>query len=87
MGQLALALPRHARLCWRLLGEPRVRLWPKLVLLGALGYVACPFDLLPDLLPVLGQADDLAVLLAASGWFVSACPPAVVEEHERAMAR
>lgn len=87
MVRLVLALPRHVRLCWRLLGEPRVPLWPKLVLLGALAYVAFPLDVLPDALPFLGQLDDLGVLLAASGWFVGACPPPVVDEHDRALRR
>jgi uncharacterized membrane protein YkvA (DUF1232 family) len=85
MAQIVLALPRHVRLCWRLLGEARVGIWPKLVLLGALAYVVFPLDLLADTVPLLGQVDDLGVLLAASGWFVGACPPAVVEEHERAL--
>lgn len=38
--------------------------WAKRVVLGALGYLIMPFDALPDLTPVLGYTDDLAVLAA-----------------------
>ena len=35
------------------------------VLLGALAYFVLPFDVLPDVLPVLGLTDDAAVLAGA----------------------
>ena len=34
-------------------------------LLGALAYFVLPFDFIPDLLPLVGYADDAAVLLTA----------------------
>ena len=34
-------------------------------LLGALAYFILPFDVMPDLLPILGFADDAAVLAGA----------------------
>ncbi len=37
----------------------------KLVLLGALAYFVLPADAVPDLLPLLGFADDAAMLAAA----------------------
>jgi uncharacterized membrane protein YkvA (DUF1232 family) len=37
----------------------------KAALLGALAYFVMPIDALPDLLPLLGYADDAAVLLTA----------------------
>jgi uncharacterized membrane protein YkvA (DUF1232 family) len=37
----------------------------KAALLGALAYFVLPFDLVPDVLPVLGYTDDAAVLVAA----------------------
>jgi uncharacterized membrane protein YkvA (DUF1232 family) len=41
--------------------SPRV----KLVLLGAIAYFVMPLDFLPDILPLVGFADDAALLLAA----------------------
>jgi uncharacterized membrane protein YkvA (DUF1232 family) len=37
----------------------------KAALLGALAYFVLPFDVVPDMLPVLGFADDAAVLATA----------------------
>ena len=38
----------------------------KAALLGALAYFVLPVDLIPDILPVLGYADDAAVLATAA---------------------
>jgi uncharacterized membrane protein YkvA (DUF1232 family) len=37
----------------------------RLVLLGAIAYFVMPFDLVPDILPVIGFADDAAFVMAA----------------------
>jgi uncharacterized membrane protein YkvA (DUF1232 family) len=37
----------------------------KAALFGALAYFVMPFDWIPDMLPILGFADDAAVLLTA----------------------
>ena len=73
------------RLYWRLLGDRRVRLWPKAVMVGVVAYVALPFDLLPDLMPVVGQLDDLTLLILVGQAFLSWCPAEVVAEHMRAL--
>jgi uncharacterized membrane protein YkvA (DUF1232 family) len=85
--RLLLHLPNILRLYWRLFRDPRVSLWPKAMLVGALAYIVLPADLLPDVLPLLGQVDDLVILLVAARWFVRWCPPAVVREHVEAIGR
>ena len=82
-----LQLPNLVRLYWRLLRDPRVSVWPKAMLLAALAYVALPFDLIPDVLPVVGQVDDVVIVLVAARWFLAWCPPAIVHEHARAIGR
>jgi carbonic anhydrase len=83
--QRLMGLGQQAWLCSRLLGERRVGLLPKAVLIGALAYVVLPFDLLPDVVPGIGQLDDITLLVLAAYWFVRWCPPAVVAEHQAAM--
>jgi uncharacterized membrane protein YkvA (DUF1232 family) len=53
--------------------SPRV----KLVLLGAIAYFVMPLDFLPDILPLVGFADDAALLLAA----VSQVAGSINESH------
>jgi uncharacterized membrane protein YkvA (DUF1232 family) len=36
------------------------------ILVGTLFYVVFPIDFVPDLIPVLGQMDDLAILTAGA---------------------
>jgi uncharacterized membrane protein YkvA (DUF1232 family) len=80
------SLLRTARLVWRLVADPRVPLFPKLILLVAAIYVISPVDLIPDLILGLGQLDDIGVAMLAIGVFIQLCPPAVVDEHRRAIA-
>ncbi len=57
-------LPDAVRLLRRIAGDPtlprgvRVRLWL------LLAYLATPFDLVPDFIPVVGYADDLVIVAA-----------------------
>ena len=79
-------LPNLIRLYWRLFRDPRVSLWPKALLVGALAYVALPFDLIPDFIPFVGEIDDLVIVIVAARWFMHWCPPEVVREHAQAIA-
>ena len=36
--------------------------WARSIVLGVLGYLLTPIDLIPDLTPVLGYTDDTAIL-------------------------
>jgi uncharacterized membrane protein YkvA (DUF1232 family) len=49
----------------RLLGDPRVPRRHKLALAALVGYLALPFDLVPDFIPVAGQLDDALVVALA----------------------
>jgi uncharacterized membrane protein YkvA (DUF1232 family) len=74
------------RLVWRLLTDARVPGLTKLIVPAALVYVLFPIDVVPDLILGLGQLDDLGILALAMTLFIELCPPAVVEEHRRALA-
>ena len=74
-------LLRNLRLAWRLLRDPVVPGWIKLIPLGAILYVVLPADLVPDILLGFGQLDDLGVLLLALRAFIAVCPAQIVQRH------
>ncbi len=41
--------------------------WTKAAIVAALGYFICPLDVIPDMIPVTGFADDLAILASVMG--------------------
>jgi len=84
--QFLLHLPNFLKLFLRLFKDPRVSLAPKVVMLGVLAYLIVPVDFLPDVFLVLGQIDDLVVILLGLKLFIRLCPPEVVQEHVKAIA-
>jgi|YNPNPStandDraft_1061719.scaffolds.fasta_scaffold21457_2 uncharacterized membrane protein YkvA (DUF1232 family) len=75
-------LIRYLRLAWRLFKDRRVPIWLKSIPLLALVYLLWPLDLLTDLVPGLGQVDDLTLLLMSLVLFVSLCPAQLVTEYQ-----
>lgn len=56
-----------ALILYYLMQSDKVSLKDKAIILGALGYLISPIDVVPDAIPIAGLADDLAVLLYALG--------------------
>lgn len=83
LAKMVLRLPTYARIVWGLMRDPRVPVPLKALLVAALAYVVSPFDLVPDAIPILGQADDLTVLLLVLDMFIRNAPAEVREEHMR----
>ncbi|MGF1459301.1 MAG: YkvA family protein [Leptolyngbyaceae cyanobacterium] len=71
----------------RLLTHPKYGIW---VLLASVLYLISPIDISPDLIPLLGQIDDVALIVlmatAASQWlsqqFLSEQPQDSVSQDE-----
>lgn len=77
---------QNARLAWRLIRDQREPMWTKLLIPGvALAYVLLPVDILPDVLPGLGQLDDLAMIAFALKLFVDQSPAWLVQWHRDTM--
>ena len=81
MGRLVVKLPTYARMVWGILRDPRTPIGLKGMLAAALAYVVMPVDLIPDVIPILGQADDLTVLLLVLDLFIQNAPADVRAEH------
>jgi uncharacterized membrane protein YkvA (DUF1232 family) len=85
LARLVWKLPTYARIVWGLVRDPRTPLPLKGLLAAGLAYVIVPIDLIPDAIPILGQADDLTVLLLVLDLFIANAPADVRAEHsERA---
>ena len=78
---LARFVPDCIVLFRRLLADDRVPRSTKLVLMPAIAYLAFPFDLIPDFIPVVGYLDDAVVLAWALRRIVRVAGPVVVREH------
>jgi uncharacterized membrane protein YkvA (DUF1232 family) len=72
------------KLILKLMGDPRVSPWVKLVPIGAFIYLVSPIDVIMGI-PGIDALDDAAVLWIGSNLFVELCPPEVVQEHMRAL--
>ena len=67
---LATFIPDCIGLVGRLARDPRVPRRRKLVLLALIGYLALPFDLVPDFIPVAGQLDDVLIVALVLRGFI-----------------
>jgi uncharacterized membrane protein YkvA (DUF1232 family) len=68
-------LPRYLGLARALVASDDLPPGSKAVLGAALAYTVSPIDLVPGIIPVVGQLDDLAVLLLGVKQALGACPP------------
>jgi uncharacterized membrane protein YkvA (DUF1232 family) len=74
-------VPDCAVLFARLAGDPAVPRRRRLALVALAAYLASPIDLVPDFLPVAGQADDAVLVVLALRWILRGSGPALLERH------
>jgi uncharacterized membrane protein YkvA (DUF1232 family) len=77
---LATFIPDCIVLVTRLARDPRVPRRRKLLLIGLVGYLALPFDLVPDFIPVAGQLDDAIIVALVLRHFLRAGGESMVRE-------
>ena len=71
----------YLRLTVALLRDPAVSKHRRAALLAAAAYFASPIDLIPGIVPVLGQVDDLAVAMLAIRLALNALEPGRRQMH------
>lgn len=80
-GALVQRMPRYARLAWALARDPRLSRARRAAVLAGAAYLVSPIDLVPGIIPVVGQLDDLAVALAAIRFALNGLRPAARAER------
>jgi uncharacterized membrane protein YkvA (DUF1232 family) len=84
---LATFIPDCLVLVRGLVGDPRVPTSRKLLLGALIAYLAMPFDLVPDFIPVAGQLDDAIIVAFVLRVLVRGSGPELVREHWRGPQR
>lgn len=79
--EATLLLPNLVKLLSRMIRDPRVPRRRKLVAGDVLGYLVSPIDLIPDIVPVLGQADDVLLVAFAIRHLMEGAGDEIVLEH------
>jgi len=78
---LAGFIPDSIVLFRRLLSDDRVPRRNKLLLAALIAYLAMPFDLVPDFIPIAGQLDDAIIVAFVLRKVLRAGGPDLLREH------
>jgi uncharacterized membrane protein YkvA (DUF1232 family) len=78
---LLLLIPNMLLLCARLLTDSRVPATERALVAGAVVYAIIPFDLIPDMIPFVGQIDDAYLIALTLLRLMERSDPKVVREH------
>ncbi|MGH9970102.1 MAG: YkvA family protein [Pyrinomonadaceae bacterium] len=81
MKNLLLFVPNLILLCARLLTDSRVPATEKALVAGAILYAIIPLDLIPDMIPFVGQIDDVYLISVTLLRLVDRTDARVVREH------
>ena len=81
MKNLLMFVPNMILLCGRLLTDPRVPRTEKVLVAGAIIYAVIPFDLIPDMIPFVGQLDDAYLIALTLLRLVDRTDPKILREH------
>lgn len=76
---------QKARLVYKLFLDPEVPIYLKVLPVAAIVYLLLPFDFLPDVIPGIGQLDDITILIVGAKMFIDMAPHEVVERHLQGM--
>lgn len=79
--EATLLLPNLVKLLARLIRDPRITRRRKIVAGVVLGYLVSPIDLIPDIVPILGQADDVLLVAFAIRHLMEGAGHDIVMEH------
>ncbi|MGI9165372.1 MAG: YkvA family protein [Pyrinomonadaceae bacterium] len=81
MKNIVLFIPNMIRLCARLMTDPRVPKTEKALVGAALVYAVIPLDLIPDMIPFVGQIDDVYLIAVTLIRLMDRTDTRVLREH------
>jgi uncharacterized membrane protein YkvA (DUF1232 family) len=74
-------IPAYLRLLGGLLTDRRVAVVDKLLVAAAIAYILTPVDLIPDIIPFLGEVDDVFLLVTALQRLIANAGRRVLLDH------
>lgn len=69
------------RLAWSLVRDPRVPLWQKAIPFLPLIYILSPINLISFAIPIIGQIDDIMLVVLAINLLERTVDPAILADH------
>lgn len=76
----------YALVLYYVLMSPNVSLGNKAIIMGALGYLILPIDLIPDAVPLLGLTDDAGAIKLAYDTVKVSVTPQIKQQAEQRLA-
>lgn len=67
-------MPSRLKTIIALMRNPKVSKFPKFLVVAAILYVLWPWDIVPDVAPVVGWLDDIMFLIGALSLLLGAAP-------------
>ncbi len=83
--ELMRRVPAYLRLALGLAKDPALSKARRAAIIGAAGYLVSPVDLVPGIIPVLGQLDDIAIAIAAVKFALAGLSPERRRAHLEAV--
>jgi uncharacterized membrane protein YkvA (DUF1232 family) len=74
-------IPKYLKLLLGLMRDSRVSRIDRLMVLGAAAYVLMPLDFIPDIIPFLGQVDDVFLVMTALQRLVERTDEDILLDH------
>lgn len=73
--------PYYARLLLGMIADGRVSLFDRLLVVASIAYVISPLDIIPDVIPLLGQVDDLVLVITTVSRLFDRAARDVIASH------
>ncbi len=74
-------LPRYLKMLYGLMRDPHVSRIDRALVVLAAAYIVLPLDFIPDVIPFLGEVDDVFLLVLALQHLVNRAGRAALERH------